>query len=84
MENSLQSSVFSRQPSRILATEDSIDPRLRCSSSARQVIIVGTHQRRKSLSFHVKQFTLGVECVRPRNAAGAAAILDHGAGFEEG
>ena len=47
-------------------------------------MIAGTHQPCLSLQFNVTSFFAGMECVRPRNAAGAAAILFHGAGFEEG
>ena len=88
METSLQSSVFRRQPSlspptegRRLTTADCIQ---NCSSPVPRVIIVSTHQPRLSLQFNVTQFFAGMECVRPRNAAGEAAILFHGAGFEEG
>jgi len=55
-----------------------------CSSTGRQVMIVGTHQPILSLQFNVKKFLAGIKCVRPRNAAGAAAILFHGVCFEEG
>jgi len=47
-------------------------------------MIVGTHQPNLSLQFNVKKFLSGIKCVRPRNAAGAAAILFHGVCFEEG
>lgn len=49
-----------------------------------QVIIVSTHQPLLSLKFNMKKFFVGIKCVRPRNAAGAAAILFLGVCFEEG